>query len=197
MCVRRGVASLIPFRVAEKGFFVAIIVDGYNVIFSKLEHPLKPESNECERLRTVLLERLANYAEYMDEAVTVVFDGGEAGAHLARRQHHRGITVIFSDPDSDADTEIKQLVRASDGARDLRIVTDDRDIAQHVRRLGAKIVDVDTLLRKVGAFEKKTGERPRLAEPPQKYEGPADYEVDDWVRLFEEPDEDDEEGLDA
>jgi len=172
---------------------LALIVDGYNVIFAMVRHPLRYDSGECERLRTGLLERLERYRTLTGEEITVVFDGGPGGAHLARLQHFGGLTVIFSDPESDADAEIKRLVRESTGARELRVVTDDRRIAAGVRRFGAKISSTDDLLRKMGRAEKRQGVEAEQAEPSYR---PADYEVDDWVAAFGEVDEqelDDEE----
>ena len=168
---------------------MALIVDGYNVIFAMVRHPLRYDSGECERLRTELLERLERYRTLTREEITVVFDGGPGGAHLARLQHFGGLTVIFSDPDSDADAEIKRLVRESTGARELRVVTDDRTITAQVKRFRAKTSSTDDLLRKMERAEKRSGDEAEQADPSYKFTGPADYEVDDWVAAFGEVDE--------
>ena len=170
---------------------MGLIIDGYNVIFAMVRHPLQYDSGECERLRTELLERLERYRSHRQEDITVVFDGGPKGAHLARDQHFGGLRVIFSDPNADADTEIKQLVRESTGARDLRIVTDDAELARFVRRLGARVSSTEDLQRKMQAVEKKSGEEDQEAEPSCKFDGPAPYEVDPWVAAFGDIDEED------
>ena len=168
-----------------------LIIDGYNVIFSLLNRPVKQGSGECERLRTELLERLEHYRVLRDEDITVVFDGGPGGAHLARLQHFGGLTVIFSDPGSDADSEIKRLVRESTGARDLRVITDDNSITTYVRRFRAKVSSTTDLLRRLEQAEKRDGEEDKRSEPPCKFEGPAPYEVADWVAEFGDLDEED------
>jgi predicted RNA-binding protein with PIN domain len=168
-----------------------LIVDGYNVIFTGGRRAVRYESGECERLRTELLERLERYGELTGEDITVVFDGGPGGAHLARHQWFGGLEVIFSDPDSDADEEIKRLVRESTGARDLRIVTDDRELSQYVRRFRARVSAPGELLGKMERAEKRGDERSDEADPACKFTGPAPHEVDDWVEIFGEFDEED------
>jgi predicted RNA-binding protein with PIN domain len=167
-----------------------LIVDGYNVIFAG-RHPLRYESGECERLRTELLERLEHYRNLTGEEITVVFDGGPSGAHLARHQWFGGLEVVFSDAEGDADEEIKRLVRESTGARDLRVVTDDRELAQGVRRLRARVSATGELLGKMGRAEKRADAHADDADPACKFTGPAPHEVDDWVDLFGEVDEED------
>ena len=164
---------------------MALIIDGYNVIFAMLHRLPRFDSEECERLRTDLLRRLEHYRVIMDEAITVVFDGGPGGAHLARLQHFGGLTVIFSDPKSDADREIKSLVSKSSGARDLHVVTDDNELARDVKRQGTKVYGTADLMRKMERAENRRGEEEAEAEPEYKFSGPASYEVDDWVRTFE------------
>jgi len=178
-------------RVRRGNKALKLIIDGYNVIFALLNRPVSYGSGECERLRTELLERLEHYRVLRGEDITVVFDGGPGGAHLARLQHFGGLTVIFSDPGSDADAEIKRLVRESTGARDLCVVTDDNSIAAHVRRFRAKVATTADLLRRLEQAEKREGEAGRPSEPPCKFEGPAPYEVADWVAEFGDLDEDD------
>lgn len=162
-----------------------LIVDGYNVIFAVTHRRLRYDSGECESLRTELLERMEHYRRCTGEEITVVFDGGEKGAHLARRQHFGGLTVIFSDPGSSADEEIKQLVRESSGARELRVFTDDRSIAQQVRRCRAKVGSTEELLRKMEQAEERDGDERGGSEPSSKFDGPAPHEVEGWVDYFE------------
>lgn len=177
---------------------MTLIIDGYNVIFAITREHINYASGECERLRTELLDRLEYFRTYSAEAITVVFDGGPGGAHLARLQHHGGLTVIFSDPDSDADAEIKQLVRDSSGSRDLRVVTDDRSIARYVKRFKARVSSTEDLLRKLERAESKAGSEREDAEPSYKYSGPPETDVNAWVDVFGDLDEDDldEEDLD-
>ena len=91
-----------------------LVIDGYNVIFAETHRPLPKHEPELEQMREDLLRRLEEYRVGEGDDVTVVFDGGEGGAHLARFQHFAGVEVIFSDPKSDADEEIRtyQIGRA-------------------------------------------------------------------------------------
>jgi predicted RNA-binding protein with PIN domain len=167
------------------------IVDGYNVIFRMVRRPLQYDSGQCERLRTELLEELERFRVRTGEEFTVVFDGGPGGAHLARHQHFGGLEVIFSDPGSDADEEIKGLIRESSGARDLRVVTDDGALAGYVRRFRVKVSGAEELLARMRGAERRQGEESDKAEPPCKFTGPEPYEVDDWVNEFGDVEDED------
>ena len=82
-------------------------------------------------------------------------------------------------------------MRESSGARELRVVTDDRSIATYVRRFRAKVTATEDLLRRMDVTEKRRGVQTEGAEPACKFSGPADYEVDDWVDAFGDLDEND------
>jgi len=170
---------------------MSLLVDGYNVIFAEAGKSPVNESGECERLRTGFLERLEQYRTLSGEEITVVFDGGAGGAHLARHQWFGGLEVIFSDPASDADAEIKRLVRESTHARDLRVVTDDRELAQYVRRFRARVSGTGELLAKMERAEERAEKSAEEADPACKFTGPEPYEVDDWVEVFGDFDEED------
>jgi predicted RNA-binding protein with PIN domain len=170
---------------------MALLVDGYNVVFAEAGAPVRKEAGEIERLRTGLLERLEQYRTLGREEITVVFDGGVGGAHLARHQWFGGTEVIFSEPSSDADAEIKQIVRESTHARDLRVVTDDRELAQYVRRFHATVSGTADLLAKMERAEEQAEKRAEDADPACKFTGPGPNEVKDWMEIFGELDEED------
>ena len=170
---------------------VRLVIDGYNVIFTETHRPLPKGPRELEQMRNDLLRRLEEYRVVAGEEVTVVFDGGEEGAHLARFQHFGGLEVIFSDPRSDADEEIKTYLRESSAARDMRVVTDDRPLAQSAKRLGARVAGTAWLIEHMEHVRTRRGNEQREAEPAAKFGGPAPSEIDRWTEEFGDLDESD------
>ncbi len=182
-----------------------LIIDGYNVIFAETHpassrtagptpwrrRPLPKAERELESMRSDFLRRLEAYRMNSDEDLTVVFDGGEAGAHLARFQHFGGIEVIFSDPASDADEEIKEYLRGYSGIRDTRVVTDDRPLAGAVKKLGGRVVGTEWLMERMQHSAAKKGNERATAEPACKFGEVPPGEVDRGIEAFGDLDESD------
>jgi len=175
------------------------IIDGYNVILgARADRFDSYAPGELEKMRSTFLDRLADSRAARRDEITVVFDGGARGALYAREQTCRGIRVIFSDPNSDADAEIKKLVRTSSGARDLRVVTDDNQLARQVSQLRAKVVSCVEFLGDLQKLEDRDARREQGRDPSFRFEPPRAFEVDDWVKAFGgepaegEPEEDDD-----
>ncbi len=176
---------------ASLGVNVKLLIDGYNVIFAETHRPLPRVERELEQMRDDLLRRLEDFRTAEGIEITVVFDGGEAGAHLARFQHVGGIEVIFSDPKSDADEEIKTYLRQSSHARDMRLITDDRPLAQSSKNLGARVAGTAWLIEHMQRSRARRGSERASAEPACKFGGTPESEVDRWTEVFGDLDESD------
>ncbi|HMA45769.1 MAG TPA: NYN domain-containing protein, partial [Frankiaceae bacterium] len=61
----------------------------------------------------------------------------------------RGVRVVFSQPGQLADEEIVRLVRAEPPGRPVAVVTSDREVADTVRRAGARAVPSAALLARL------------------------------------------------
>ena len=168
-----------------------IVVDGYNVIFAETHRPLPKGPRELEQMRNDLLRRLEAYRTTEGADVTVVFDGGEEGAHLARFQHFGGLEVIFSDPRSDADEEIKTYLRESSHARDMRVITDDRPLAQACGHLGARVSGTAWLVDHLEHARARRGNELAEAEPACKFGEIGPGEVERGLKDFGDLDESD------
>jgi predicted RNA-binding protein with PIN domain len=115
-----------------------LVIDGYNVTktgFGSL--PLEDQ-------RTRLVAALAPLAARTGAEVTVVFDGSEVSG--VRVSEPRGVRVRFSAPGETADDYIGELVDREAAPR-VVVVTSDREVAEGVRRAGARPVPSVTLLR--------------------------------------------------
>lgn len=108
-----------------------LIVDGYNV--TKAGYPILT----LEEQRNRLVSGLAALVAQSRVEVTCVFDGAERSAPVSASSP-RGVRVLFSDPGETADELIRRLVRVEPRGRPVVVVSSDREIADDVRRSGAR-----------------------------------------------------------
>jgi uncharacterized protein len=162
---------------------MAILIDGYNLLHASgiLGRGVGPGS--LERSRNALLNFLAESLEESELPRTfVVFDARSAPPGLPRIVTHRGMTVRFAEPGSDADDVIEQLIKADSAPRRLTVVSSDHRLHRAARRRKARPVDSDEwyaeVLRKriAGVRRKSPGLKPT--------DLPGDGEVRFWLRQF-------------
>ncbi|MBB2911885.1 putative RNA-binding protein with PIN domain [Streptosporangium becharense] len=122
---------------------IHLIVDGYNV--TKTGYGTLTLADQRNRLLTGLG---GLYAQTRTE-LTCVFDGAELNGPVPVSAP-RGVRVLFSSPGQIADDLIRQLVRAEPQGRAVAVVSSDREVAESVRRMGARPVPSMLLLRRLG-----------------------------------------------
>lgn len=122
---------------------IHLIVDGYNV--TKTGYGTFTLADQRNRLLTGLG---ALYAQTRTE-LTCVFDGAELNGPVPVSAP-RGVRVMFSAPGQIADDLIRQLVRAEPPGRAVAVVSSDREVAESVRRMGARPVPSLLLLKRLG-----------------------------------------------
>jgi len=169
---------------------VRIFIDGYNLI-GAAERKLEGYSlSKSEPSREKLLGLLARYKSVGSSRMLVFFDGGSEGSHLPRRQFQRGLDVMFSDPKSKADEDIKQAVAHADLPHEIRVVTSDRAVQAFVTRFGAKVTESGDFLDEIA--QALDDSAVPSDEPIEKYEGTAGGETDYWLRVFGRKEEHDD-----
>jgi len=119
-----------------------LIVDGYNV--TKTGYP----SLTLVDQRARLLTGLGGLAVQSRVEITCVFDGAELDGPV-QVQAPRGVRVLFSAPGEIADDLIRRLVRAEPPGRAMAVVSSDREVAESVRRMGARPLPSSLLLRRL------------------------------------------------
>ncbi|WP_336216935.1 NYN domain-containing protein [Nonomuraea sp. LPB2021202275-12-8] len=122
---------------------VHLIIDGYNV--TKSGYGTLTLADQ----RTRLMTGLGGLVAQTRVEVTVVFDGAELNSPV-QVVAPRGVRVLFSAPGEIADDLIRQLVRAEPPGRAMAVVSSDREVAESVRRMGARPVPSGLLLRRLG-----------------------------------------------
>jgi predicted RNA-binding protein with PIN domain len=121
---------------------VHLVVDGYNV--TKTAYPDLP----LETQRARLVGGLAALAARCGAEVTCCFDGATISGRVPSSSA-RGVRVLFSKPGETADELIRRLVRAEPAGRPVVVVSSDREVADGVRRSGARPVASVALVRRL------------------------------------------------
>ena len=80
--------------------------------------------------------------------VTCCFDGAALEGRVPAAAA-RGVRVLFSRPGETADELIRRLVRAEPAGRAVCVVSSDREVADGVRRSGARPVSALALVRRL------------------------------------------------
>lgn len=117
-----------------------LLVDGYNVT----KTAYGGLSLEAQRGR--LLAGLGGLAARTAAEVTVVFDGADRVLPLAASAP-RGVRLLFSRTGETADEVLRRLVRHEPEGRPVVVVSSDREVADGVRRSGARSVAAVALVR--------------------------------------------------
>ena len=117
-----------------------LIIDGYNV--TKTTWPTS--SLEAQRVR--LLTLLPALVARTNAEATVVFDAAASETRPVVASP-RGVKVLFSPFGVIADDVIRDLVAAEPDGRVVVVVTEDRELADDVRRAGARVVAPGALTR--------------------------------------------------
>lgn len=120
--------DLLPRFLALPG--AHLIVDGYNV--TKAAVP----TLTLQQQRAQLVRVLGALAVQTGAEVTVVFDGSDVTAVPAAAV--RGVRVRFSPHGVTADVVIRAMARAEPVGRPVVVVSSDREVAEGVRRAGAR-----------------------------------------------------------
>lgn len=111
------------------------ILDGYNVIKrTDFLASLKLEDARNELVRFILNKRPHGSRRHK---VTIVFDG-KSGFYM-NEPEGKAVEIIFAIK-TNADQEIKRLIDRSNNARNLVIVTDDREIQSYAKTSRAQIL---------------------------------------------------------
>jgi len=128
--------------------------------------------------RRNLLLRLSEFARVSGDRLAVVFDG-RPEPHFPDGSRHRGVTVFYALPGSDADHRIIDLVELESNRRGLTVVTSDRELAARVRVCGVGTMrsgEFRRMLDRVPAPSAPDQADPRTGVPAEDMTG--------WMRYF-------------
>ena len=156
-----------------------ILIDGYNLLYAC--EGLRPKSARkfARDEQREFLRILSDYARVSGEKLLVVFDGTPP-KEMHRLTH---LSVKYSGAKSSADEVIKRLIRLSHAARDLTVVSSDREIRDDSRRLGARSEKALAFWEKVKTVLAEQESRSEQL-PPEKLHGISPGEAQKWEEIF-------------
>jgi predicted RNA-binding protein with PIN domain len=163
------------------------VIDACNLIFAStpLEEALDRRGFPAARALVVgLLGRFAR--DHHVEQMVAVFDGSEKGAHRPRREVEElgKVVLIYSNPRSNADRAIIEMVENAERPGEITVVTDDKFIIRHILGPGAHHLSSRGFLRLAQRARRRAAD-PLQGEDPRKYAVTMTAnEIDDWMAYF-------------
>ena len=120
------------------------LIDGYNLLHAAGLARDTYAPGGFERQRAKLLNFLAWRLDPDERPrTTIVFDAAEAPTDATRSDHFELMTVLFSPPNTDADTIIEELIALHANPQQLRVVSSDHRIQLAAKRRRSVIVESD------------------------------------------------------
>lgn len=113
------------------------IIDGYNLI--KQTAALNKVNLKDSREALIRFITVSAPQGSKNNTITIVFDGWQGKFYYRAVSYLR---IIFSN-DKSADEIIKQLAEKSDNAKNIVVVTNDREVQFYARQAGAKVEAVE------------------------------------------------------
>lgn len=162
------------------------IIDGYNVLFQELGHQ-NPDmtSEQLRKERKRFVKTLKQFSEDRKRLTYVVFDGDQSSDFLFwKRKKSELLTVMFGNENEEADDIIVDLVEGQRHANQVLVVTEDREIKQKVREVGAKIESSSKYLARVKSFRQEEREQDHSKEPAEKHGDQPVNNVEEWLEYF-------------
>ncbi|HDZ20753.1 hypothetical protein LCGC14_0431540 [marine sediment metagenome] len=150
------------------------LIDGNNVLHALAE--VGPELG-----RSGLCALLARVADPKDPTC-IVFDGPRRG-ELPEGLAEVGIEAVFC-PGRKADGVIIERLQADSAPRRLVVVSTDREIRREAQRRRCQSVTSEQFSRTLMRDLRKAAARKDRREPPEKHQGLADDQTDQWLTYF-------------
>jgi len=156
---------------------MSYLIDGHNLIGKLPDLSLSDPDDEQK-----LIERLHIYAQRIRRPLAVVFDPG-SGYVPPHRPRHGDVKVTYAQRGRTADQVIANRVRNARNAREITVVTSDRELAGRVRVEGAAVMGSEEFVRLLRPAEPTREEEEMEAEARANVNVSSD-EVNEWLRIF-------------
>jgi predicted RNA-binding protein with PIN domain len=163
---------------------MALIIDGYNVLFAIAEQRGRELAAAIEEARARLLQHLTRYSQATHESITVIFDQSAHAGGATHEERLPGIRILYSHPPRTADDDIRRIVETSHAPQHLRVVTSDQALGRDCARLGARLVGAKAFFRELTQLAEESRDDER--ETWVKQQPPSSDEIREWLRIFGE-----------
>lgn len=154
-----------------------VIVDVSNVLHTQGVLPADLAGIDLDGLIRLLVR-----SRYRGRPARLVCDGARRPVKTPKEDRGGDLRVLFSGPQSDADTVIQRLVQTDPDPRRVLVVSTDRAVRRHARRWRASVLRSDAFLRQL-ATDARRPATPAL--PAFARDIPLDrYSVESWMQRF-------------
>lgn len=154
-----------------------LLIDGHNLIGKLPNLQLDQVDDEQQLLRLLRV-----YAQRTSRRMTVYFDRGAPGWRDPRPQ--AGVSAHFVRPPRSADQAIAaHLEKLGGAAKNWTVVSSDRDVQTAARRSGARQLTSE-------AFARELLSQPSGGAESEKPPPPTGDELERWLRLFADGEDD-------
>jgi predicted RNA-binding protein with PIN domain len=148
------------------------LIDGNNLIGAIRVIDIRDKT-----AREKMTRMLGAYQRAKKNRVTVVYDGPPPDG-IRPVTHIGGLRVIYSGPESDADTRIRRIIDESSDPKSLTVVSSDRQVYSHARWRGARA------MRVMAFYEELQRALGRVGREAAEFDALSSDEVDDWIRYL-------------
>jgi predicted RNA-binding protein with PIN domain len=157
---------------------VTVLIDGNNLLFAARA----ADDSNLLIGRSMLCDKLGEWARRRHKAVHVVFDGPAPAPALASQIAHPDIHVSYSGAGISADAAVVDILESHSAARRFVVVTTDREIARAAKRRRAKSIPSEVFW---AALRKDLARAlPLPSEPPEKKSGLNPGATREWLQEF-------------
>lgn len=151
-------------------------IDGYNVMFAGRADGA--EETDFEKRREDLLSRCRR----LKDPVTVFFDAAKAPPGIANGPEGRGKLEVVYVRTGSADDAIVDWIRTTGRPEEIRVVTNDRELAGRVKALRAKVCGVEEFVRRIDPERLEGIEKPKISNEEAR-RWAAEFGVDPDARI--------------
>lgn len=122
------------------------LIDGYNLMHAAGAMNARRGGTRFLQARRRFLGKMAVALGPLVDETVVVFDASHPPAGFPVRSTYKGITIIFSVADDDADSRIERMIVEHPNPKILNVVSSDHRIQRAARRRKARAVGADEYL---------------------------------------------------
>jgi uncharacterized protein len=157
------------------------VIDGYNLMHAMGILTGKVQPLGLVRARLQFQEFLVHAFGAHSNQVTVVFDAARAPAKLAREQTYKGLTILLSACQQEADDLIEALIAKHTSARHLVVVSSDHRLQTAAHRKGAQSMDCTAFL---DFLDQQHVGQPVEGAAEKQNEQLSEQEINTWMQEF-------------
>lgn len=156
------------------------LIDGFNLFHAA--QSVLPQGFDLGRSQ--LMGWLGRWTAATGEKLTIVWDGTSPPAQLAGQLGDKRISEIYAGGTETADERIAKMLRDDTGAREIGVVSNDREVQHSARRHGARVEECESFLKRVAKDMRRIRMKSSGREPDEKRRGLKAQDARDWLSEF-------------